>query len=115
MKHFLVTVINQESALAIFRKKKTKLKNMLCFKYTEWCVMETKLELNLYCDFLLYFKFVMRFCFFSVFCDHVHAFLNKMWSIEGPVVTTRKSLISPIVVFNDKNSNLAQILGMTSL
>lgn len=35
MKHFLVTVINQESALAIFRKKKTKLKNMLCFKYTD--------------------------------------------------------------------------------
>lgn len=26
MKHFLVTVINQESALAIFRKKKNKTK-----------------------------------------------------------------------------------------
>lgn len=32
---------------------------------------------EMYCIFILCFNFVILFLFFSVFCDPVHAFLNK--------------------------------------
>lgn len=66
--------MNQNSALAILGSERDALLLVLT-----WRMMETKLELKPYCIFILCSKFVIRFLFFSVFCDHVHAFLNKMW------------------------------------